>query len=154
MANEPSLPPRLSRSDILKHRLGVLSRFGVVGAVAASIDIGVSNALFFGTPLGPVTAKAIAIILATTVSFVGNRQWTFRARQYSRNVKQQYGRFWIANAAGFAVNVGVVAIAAHYVDLDDVLIYNVVANVAGLGLATVLRFALYSSWVFAKGGQP
>jgi len=127
---------------------GILGRFGTVGVVAALIDIALSNLLFFVVGLGPVTAKFLSVAAGTTVAFFGNQRWTFRHRRYQRTPTEQFVRFWVANVIGLLVNVAVVQIADRLVQLDDLLTYNLIANVLGIGLASALRLLLYSRWVF------
>lgn len=134
----------------LRHRATILGRFSIIGVFAAGIDIAFSNVLFFIVQLGPVTSKAIAMAIATTVAFIGNREWTFQQREFSRSARAQYVRFWMANLIGFAINVSIVAAGSRMLDLDDLVTYNLVANVVGIGLATTVRFVLYAKWVFTS----
>ena len=60
---------------------GIPLKFAVVGGTTFVID----NAVWYGLKLTvlqtkPITAKAIAIIVATIVSYVLNREWSFRTR--------------------------------------------------------------------------
>ncbi|MGW4799881.1 GtrA family protein, partial [Nonomuraea sp. NPDC004297] len=64
---------------MLRHR--ELVKFAVVGGTAFLVD----NTLFYGLKLTvlepkPVTAKIIAVLVATIVSYVLNREWSFRTR--------------------------------------------------------------------------
>jgi dolichol-phosphate mannosyltransferase len=53
-------------------------RFFVVSVAAFLFNIAILYALVEGAGLGKVPAQAIAIVLATPVSFVGNKLWSFR----------------------------------------------------------------------------
>ena len=58
-----------------------LLKFGIVGAITFVID----TAVFYTLKLSvlsakPVTAKIIAVLVATVVSYVLNREWSFRSR--------------------------------------------------------------------------
>src|SRR5947207_517992 len=70
--------------DKVGHLVHELAKFGVVGGVAFVVDVAVFNFLLFhasGLLHGkPVTAKAVSTVVATAVSYVGNRFWTFRHR--------------------------------------------------------------------------
>lgn len=71
--------PRRLRGVAIKHR--ELLKFGVVGASTFFID----TAIFYALKLSilapkPVTAKVIAVLVATMVSYVLNREWSFRTR--------------------------------------------------------------------------
>ena len=72
-------PAALSRLSAIKHR--ELVKFAVVGGTTWVID----TAVFLGlksTVLEPkpLTAKIIAVLVATIVSYVLNREWSFRTR--------------------------------------------------------------------------
>lgn len=54
------------------------ARFLSVSALALAIDLGVLSALVEGAGMGHVLAAAVAILIATPVSFVGNKFWSFR----------------------------------------------------------------------------
>jgi putative flippase GtrA len=54
------------------------ARFLSVSALALGIDLGVLSALVEGAGMGHVPAAAVAILIATPVSFVGNKFWSFR----------------------------------------------------------------------------
>jgi putative flippase GtrA len=54
------------------------ARFLMVSTLALGIDLGVLSALVEGAGLGHVPAAAVAILLATPVSFLGNKFWSFR----------------------------------------------------------------------------
>jgi putative flippase GtrA len=76
----PSLIDRLRGSLSALYR--EIAKFGVVGAFAFVIDVGLFNLLMYVGPLNdkPLTAKAISVIAATTFAYFGNRFWTFRHR--------------------------------------------------------------------------
>jgi putative flippase GtrA len=77
---------------------------------------------------------------------VGNKFWAFRHRRGSH-----WGResvlFFFFNGVGILITDGVVA-AVHYgLGLKDNFSYNV-ANIIGIGLATMFRLYSYRRWVF------
>ena len=53
-------------------------RFLTVSAMALCLDLGVLRALVGAGGMAKVTAAAIAILVATPVSFLGNKLWTFQ----------------------------------------------------------------------------
>ena len=57
------------------------AKFGVVGIVGVFITNGGYALLHDTFGLGPVTATTIATIVATAVSYVANRYWSFRHRE-------------------------------------------------------------------------
>src|SRR5690242_21219721 len=72
--------PQPYRSVAIKHR--ELLKFGLVGGTTWIIDTAVFLVLK-ATVLAekPITAKIIAVLVATTVSYVLNREWSFRTRE-------------------------------------------------------------------------
>ena len=64
-----------------------LLKFSVVGGIAFVVDVALFNALRFegdiwSGPLShkPITAKVISVSVATVVTYVGNRRWTWADR--------------------------------------------------------------------------
>ncbi|MEP6665877.1 MAG: GtrA family protein, partial [Nocardioidaceae bacterium] len=64
------------------------AKFGVVGGIGFVVDVTVFNLLRFAGDPGllehkPLTAKAISVAVATMVTYLGNRHWTWAERQRS-----------------------------------------------------------------------
>ena len=142
--------------DRLRDRLSVvvreLAKFGVVGACAFVVDVGLFNLLRFAGGEGPLydkplTAKVISAVAATAVAYTGNRFWTFRHRQKT-GYAREYFLFFVFNAIGLGVAVGCLAFSHYVLGLTGPLADNIAANVVGLGLATSFRFFAYRRWVF------
>src|SRR6202789_673944 len=53
-----------------------LFKFGIVGAIAAVVDLGGAAYLQGSHLAGPLSAKAASVAAATVVSYLGNRFWT------------------------------------------------------------------------------
>jgi len=66
------------RFQVLVHEV---AKFGVVGLIGFVVQLGVQNALHSGAGVGAITAVIIAYIVATMVTFVGNRHWAFKHRK-------------------------------------------------------------------------
>jgi putative flippase GtrA len=130
------------------------AKFGVVGGLAFVLTIGLFNTFRYGAGLGPITSTTLANLLATVFAFVGNKFWAFRHRTGSH-----WGRetvlFFFFNGIGIGITDGVVAVAQYGLGLTDKFAYNV-ANVVGIGLATLFRLYCYRRWVFlyADGEAP
>ena len=65
-----------------------VAKFGVVGAIAFVVTTVGTNLLHFQVGLGPNTSNVIATIVATFVSYAGNRYWTFRHREGSTMARE------------------------------------------------------------------
>lgn len=145
----PEIPPA-GRTGALRARTLELARFGSVGAVAFVVDMGLYNLLRFG-PLDllhdkPLTARVIAVLTATLVSWLGNRHWTFADRRTSRHGRE-LALFTAINVLGIAITVGTLAFL-HYVLGRGGLVSDNVANMIGIGLGTVVRYFGYKLFVF------
>jgi putative flippase GtrA len=137
-------------SSSLRARLVELARFGSVGSIAFVVDLGSYNLLRFG-PVdllhdNPLTARLVAVLLATFVSWLGNRHWTF-ADQRSHRRGREALLFTVINALGTGVTIGTLAFS-HYVLGQSGPVADNVANVTGIVLGTVLRYAGYKLFVF------
>ena len=132
----------------VEHLLHELAKFGVVGAVAFVVDVGTFNVLRTG-PFDDrvLTAKIISTILATTVAFFGNRQWTFKHRERA-SLRREYVLFFVLNGVGLAISLSFLAFSHYVLDLTSPLADNISANLIGMGFATVFRFWSYRRWVF------
>ncbi|HTJ38093.1 MAG TPA: GtrA family protein [Dactylosporangium sp.] len=125
-----------------------LFKFAAVGGVNTVIDFALVNALLF---IGPLKAKVVAAVVATTVSYVLNRQWTYAERDRS-GVRREYILFFALNGVGLLIQEAVLGVAKyglHFSESNpgDRLAFNI-ANAAGIGLAMIFRFWAYRTWVF------
>lgn len=132
----------------LDHLVRELMKFGTVGAVAYVIDTGISN-LLVTTVLShkPLTAKAIAVAVATAFAFFGNRHWTFRHRP-DPGLARGFVVFAALNLVGLVIALIPLWISHYLLGFTSVLAYNISGNIIGTGLASVFRFWSYRKWVF------
>jgi len=140
----------------LSHRLREILKFLTVGGVGYITDVSIFNLLRYAGGEGPlydkpVTAKIISTVVATVVTYGGNRAWTFRHRERS-GYTREYALFFVLNAVGLAIAAGCLAISHYLFDLTSPLADNISANVVGIGLATTFRFWSYRRFVFREPG--
>jgi len=134
-------------------------KFATVGSVGFVVDIAVFNALLYSGGEGPLhhkplTAKTISVLVATLVTYTGNRVWTFRHRART-GVAREYTLFFLLNAVGLGIALTCLAVSRYVLGLSGPLADNVAANVIGLALGTMFRFWSYRRWVFPEpGGRP
>ena len=102
--------------------------------------------------LDPIVATALANALATVFAFVGNKFWAFRHRKGS-NWGRETVLFFVFNGIGILITDGVVAVVHYGLGLTDNFSFNV-ANIIGIGLATVFRLYSYRRWVFLYADEP
>ncbi|GCE77673.1 GtrA family protein [Cellulomonas biazotea] len=134
----------------LRARALEIGRFLSVGAVAFVVDLGVFNLLRFGPgellEHKPITAKVISLALATVVSWLGNRHWTFAAHRTTRHGRELVV-YAAINLVGAVMPVATLAFS-HYVLAQVSPLADNVATVVGIALGTVVRYVGYKRWVF------
>jgi putative flippase GtrA len=124
------------------------AKFGVVGVVGVLIT-NVGYALLhnkLGT--GPVTAATLATIVATAVSYVANRYWSFRHRERT-NVAREGVIFFVLNGIGLLIQDAVVAFNFYILGYGNNKAAEFIALNVGIAIATVFRFWSYRKWVWA-----
>jgi len=129
-----------------------LAKFGVVGSIGAIVDLGGSGVLYGTAHLGPLTAKAIAVIAACVVTYLGSRFWTFRYRE-NQSLLRELVLFIVLNAIGLIMAEAVIAITAYAFGARNQVAYNA-ASIIGTGLGTIFRFFAYRKWVFLAPKPP
>lgn len=128
------------------------AKFGVVGAIGFVVSLGGADVLHFDFNVGKYKAVVVATVLATIVTFIGNRWWAFRHRERS-GMGQETVLFFVFNGVGLLIQLACVAIVVDLGGLQGKLWYNL-ANLTGIGLGTLFRFWSYRKWVWKAGGGP
>jgi putative flippase GtrA len=134
-----------------------IGRFGIVGVVSFIVDVGLFNILRFAGGEGPLYrwvlgAKVISSAVATVVSWLGNRYWTFRHTRREQ-VRHEFVLFVIMCTIGLLISLLCLAISHYLFHLTSPLADNISANVVGLALGTAFRFYAYRTWVFSAPDQ-
>lgn len=122
-------------------------KFGIVGGVNTVINYAVFNALaltIFSN--GQLKATVIATLVATITSYFMNRHWTYRDRPKSA-LRREYTLFFLFNATGMLIEVGMLAVAKYGLSIHSLLALNV-AKTVGLVIGTIFRFWSYRTFVF------
>lgn len=133
--------------------LGHLKRGGaflVVGGAAFVVDAVVYNVLvFWPGPLAaaPIPAKIIAIAVASIVTYIGNRLWTFADRR-SRLTPTRLALFVGLNLVAIALQLACLGFSRYVLGLSDPVADNISGTLIGQALATVFRYVTYGRWVF------
>ncbi len=146
-------PERL-RSVLLKHR--ELLKFAIVGGTTFVVDNGVWYLLKL-TVLSekPTTAKAIAIVVASVVSYILNREWSFNTRG-GRERHHEAALFFLVSGAAVVVNLIPLYASRYMLHLEVPHVSRLVQEVAdftsgsiiGVLAAMVFRFWGMKKWVF------
>lgn len=151
--SEQITAPAVSPSLFTRLRLGLLGyfvKFGLVGLVGLVVDVSLFNLLSLTGPgwwSQPLVAKFISTSVAILVNWLGNRYWTFR-RDRRSDVVRELSEFVLASVAGMFVTLATLWFSHYVLGFDSLLADNISANVIGLGLGTLVRFALYRWWVW------
>ncbi|WP_344503793.1 GtrA family protein [Dactylosporangium maewongense] len=125
-----------------------LFKFLAVGGINTIIDFAVLNLLL---SIGPLKAKIVAAVVATTASYFLNRQWTYRHSDRT-SMRREYTLFFALNGVGLLIQSAVLAVAKYGLGFSetnsaDRLAFNI-ASALGIGIAMVFRFWAYRTFVF------
>jgi putative flippase GtrA len=152
MSPDPS--PLAALVDRFRHLGPEAVKFGIVGLTGVGVQIILFNVLRYAGAGGvgvledkPITAQVLAIGVATVVTYLGNRYWTYQHRARG-SVARELPVFVLLN--GIAIGIGALCLGfSHYVlGLTSPLADNLSGNVIGLGLGTLFRFWSYRRFVF------
>lgn len=130
-----------------------LLKFGTVGAVGWLVQTGVSNLLWHAVGAGPLTGSVVATVVATIVTYAGNRYWTFRHRDQS-GLAREYFLFFVLNGIGLLIQLLFLGFTVYTLKLDGPLARNLSNNVFGVAFATLFRYWSYKKWVFLPPSAP
>ncbi len=130
-----------------RHLIHEAAKFGVVGVVGVLITNGGYAVLHNSFGMGPVTATTIATIVATAVSYVANRYWSFRHRERT-SVARESVIFFILNGVGLLIQDAVVAFNFYILGNGQNRAAEFIALNTGIALATLFRFWSYRKWVW------
>jgi putative flippase GtrA len=146
--------PEPFRSILIRHR--ELLKFGIVGGTTFVID----NAIWYLLKLTvlqskPITAKAIAVIIATIVSYILNREWSFRTRG-GRETHHEAALFFLVSGVAVVINLIPPYVSRYVLDLEVPHVSRLVQEIAdftsgsiiGMLLAMFFRFWGFKRWVF------
>jgi putative flippase GtrA len=150
--------PEPLRSVLFRHR--ELLKFAVVGGICFVVTNAVNYALKL-TVLNekPVTALAIAVIVATIVSYVLNREWSFRTRG-GRERHHEAALFFLFSGIGVALNSAPLGVSRYLLHLEvprvSLFVQETADFVSGMILGTLLAMAFrlwaFKKWVFPQAG--
>ncbi len=131
-------------------------KFLVVGGIGAVVTIVGAGLLHDAT--GKYGAITISTIVATVVTYLGNRYWTFTHRQ-SQGTARDGTMFFVLNGVGLLIYYACIWLIQDVGGLKSKEWYYV-ALIVGTGLGTLFRFWSYRKWVWTatpgggRGGWP
>ena len=134
-----------------RHLIPELLKFGVVGGIGAVIDLGGAAVLHGKFHVEALEAKAISTVIATVLTYLGSRFWTFKHRE-NKALGRELALFIVLNVIGLVIAEAVIALVTYGLGLHSQLEYNA-ASVLGTGLATIFRYFAYRQWVFTAPAE-
>ena len=143
--------PEPYRTVAIRHR--ELVKFALVGGTTWVIDTLVFI-LLKSTVLveKPVTAKVIAVLMATILSYVLNREWSFRTRG-GRERHHEAALFFLVSGVGVAVYTAPLAISRYLLHLQvpevSLVTQEVADFVSGQVIGVLLGMA-FRWWGFRR----
>lgn len=131
------------------------AKFGVIGTVGIFIDLGAFYVLTHGLDGGDGVlagrekiASILATGIATAVSWIANRYWTFRHKRSAR-VHRELFLFLVFNGIGALITMGCIVVAIDLMGITDPLGQSI-ARLIGIALGTIFRFWTYRQFVFVR----
>lgn len=132
-----------------------VAKFGVVGSIAFVVDAttfnlllhyGGTNALLYDKV---TIAKTVSLVLATIVSYLGNRFWTYRHRERT-GYRREYLLFFALNGVGLLITLACLDFSHYVLGFKTGIADNISGVLIGTALATLFRFWAYRRWVFPE----
>ena len=150
MSSTSNTPGPVKRVAELYRRFRHVIHEGAKFLIVGAIGIGVLNLIFIPLHgllgLGPLTSVTIATVVATIVTFLGNRYWSFRHRAGAGTAREG-ATFFMLNGVGLLIQYAVLGFSNYALGLTTRL-ENVIAVNLGIGIGTLFRFWSYRKWVW------
>ncbi|MGQ0574906.1 MAG: GtrA family protein [Pseudonocardia sp.] len=143
--------PEPYRTVAIRHR--ELVKFALVGGSTWVIDTAVFLVLKTTVLVEkPVTAKVVAVLVATIVSYVLNREWSFRTRG-GHERHHEAALFFLVSGVGVAVYSAPLAVSRYVLDLqvpEVTLLTQEVADFVSGQIVGVLLGMTFRFWAFRR----
>lgn len=127
----------------LIEQLTRLGRFGLVGGLAACVDLGGMLALI-ELGAGPLVARAVALTAAMFVAWQLNRHFTFGASD--RHIGEEAARYAVVAGLAAITNYGVFAVLLAL--FPGML--PVIAAIVGIGISMWVSFFGFQRFAFSQ----
>lgn len=124
-----------------------LTAFGLVGAVAFAVDIGLFTWLTHVVHTGALKSKCVSTIVSTTIAYVGNRHLSFSHRART-GLKRETGFFFAINGITLVFSELILALFVYGFGYGHASTMIVLVNIGTIALGTVFRFWAYKRFVF------
>lgn len=143
--------PQPYRAVAVKHR--ELVKFALVGGTTFVVDTMVFL-LLKTTVLAPkpVTAKVIAVLVATIVGYILNREWSFRTRG-GRERHHEAALYFAISGIGMAINAAPLWVSRYVFDLQVPEVGRLTMEIADFTSAQIVGTLLamaFRWWAFRR----
>ena len=128
-------------SGMVKREAFTVSRFTIVGGVAAIVHISIVWILIDQLNWQPLFANLVAFLIAFIVSFSGQYWWTFRSNRTWHNALV---RFFLVSIAAFCANTIVLSVL-----LSTGLLSNAMSAVIAALVIPAFTYILGRFWAFS-----
>ena len=136
------------RSLVTREAIGQFLRLGVIGGLNTLVYFVLLNFFFSLVRLTDFWSITWAFVMATGLSYVLNRRWTFRISE-GRGSARETVAFYAVNLAAWAATIGLVDLAEKVFGTSTALQLNL-ASLLATGLILIPKFASYRDLVFKK----
>lgn len=140
MSNMPVFMTKLLSLLSDGRSLRQLIRYGIVGVAQNSVGYGI-YLLFTWLGADPKLVVGISYPLAMLVSFLGNKKYTF---DHKGGTAGAGGRFLLAHACSYAINLGMLAICVDRLGYPHQLVQLAAIFVCAAFLFLALKFYVFA----------
>ena len=137
-----------ARYERFRRLIHEFAKFAVIGTAGVFVTNGVYDLLSLHHGVGPVLSATIATIVAAVGTYLGNRYWSFRARQRT-SVAREVVVFAVLNGVGLLIQDATVAFNSYVLGLGHHRLAAFLALNLGIALATLFRFWSYRLFVWS-----
>ena len=134
-------------------------KFLVVGGLVFLLDAAMYNLLVFWHPTqgwgegimhgSPLTAKVLTIAVASCLTYLGNRLWTFGDRPRP-DTTRSIMLFILVNVIATGLQLACLAFSRYVLGLDSPLADNISGTFIGQIVSTSFRYVTYGRLVFPR----
>ena len=118
-------------------------KFGIVGASGVIVNTAILWLLTHGLTLHYLVASPIAIEIALCTNYVLNNNWTFLDRRAGFVNRGGLARYHAVSFGGMLINVAILHTLVSWLGMPVI-----VANLLGIGVATLWNFSLSVTWTW------
>jgi putative flippase GtrA len=142
--------------------IGQFIRFGLIGGLNTSVDLGILNILMFSTGIyegGPYSVfKTISFCFAAVFGYFMHKTWSFKDTSKDKALVK-FSQFFAVSLIGAIINVGVATLVVNYLKpivnanltifISDPL-WATIGALCGTAIGLIWNFIGYKLIVFKK----